>query len=551
MTATPRVTAPLPSNCDVVIIGAGFAGLYMLHKLRQQGFDAHVVEAGGGIGGTWYWNRYPGARCDIESVQYSYAFDDELQQEWNWSERYAAQPEILRYAEHVADRFGLWSGITLDTRVTATAYDSGRNQWVLSTDGGAQISARYCIAAVGCLSTPQVPDWPGVQRFRGQIYHPGAWPQEGVDFTGQRVAVIGTGASGIQIISSIAPEVDHLTVFQRTAPFVFPARNRPLPPEELAALKSRYAEIREAARRGPQGRAFTTEGRPMLDDHPADREAVLRRYWEMGGLDFTKAYTDISSNLEADGITADFVRNRIAEVVEDPMKRELLQPRGFPISSKRPCLEINYFARFNQPNVDLVDVRADPIVEVTETGIRTTSASVDVDAIVVATGYDAMTGTLLRLGVTGRDGLSLAAAWAEGPRTYLGVMVDNFPNFFVIAGPGSPSVFSNVILAIEQHVEWIADLMVYARNASADVVEADAAATAEWTQHVTDVGEQSFLAMGNSWYRGANIPGKPQVVMPYVGGTNVYRDKCDAIAGAGYPGVVLSSHVEAGVRAKA
>ncbi|GAA0612082.1 NAD(P)/FAD-dependent oxidoreductase [Sporichthya brevicatena] len=542
MTTSTNTGAALPTTCDVLIVGAGFGGLYMLHKLRQLGFDAHVIEAAAGVGGTWYWNRYPGARCDIESIQYSYSFDDELQQEWNWSERYAAQPEILAYAEHVADRFGLRSGITFSTRVTATTYDAARNLWMIDTDRGAQVNARFCIAAVGCLSTPQVPSWPGVENFAGEIYHPGAWPHEGVDLRGKRVAVIGTGSSGIQIISAIADEVEHLTVFQRTPTFAFPAHNRPLSPEDLAAAKARYSEIREAARRAPQGRAFATEGRPLLGDTPDQRDEVLRRYWAMGGLDFTKAYDDISSVLEADAVAADFVRDRISEVVQDPAKREVLLPRGHPISAKRPCLEINYFASFNRPNVEIVDVRANPIVEVTATGIRTTAATHDVDVIIVATGYDAMTGTLLRLGVVGRDGVALTEAWAAGPRTYLGVLVDGFPNFFIVAGPGSPSVFSNVILAIEQHVDWISDLLTFARSAEADLVEADPAAAQEWTAHVTDIGERTFLSLGNSWYRGANIPGKPQVVMPYVGGTHVYRDKCDAVAAAGYPGVSISRH---------
>jgi cyclohexanone monooxygenase len=496
-------------------------------------------EKGGDVGGTWYWNRYPGARCDIESIQYSYSFDEALQQEWVWSERYATQPEILRYAEHVADRFGLWSGITFNARVTATTYDEDRNTWTLSSDEG-ELTARYCIAAVGCLSTTQVPDWPGLERFQGEMYHPGAWPHEGVDLIGKRVAVIGTGSSGLQLISTIAESVSHLTVFQRTATYAFPAHNHPLTAERLTELKSRYGEIRAAALRSSNGRLYATEGRPLLGDSPEQREAVLQRYWEMGGLDFTKAYTDVSTNLEAAEVAADFVRDRIAEVVTDPEKREVMTPRGYPISSKRPCLEINYYASFNQPNVDIVDVRADPIVELTPTGLRTTSQSYEVDVIVFATGYDAMTGTLLRLNVTGRDGRTLPAEWADGPATYLGLTVAGFPNFFVLAGPGSPSVFSNVIPAIEQHVEWIGELLSHVRSEGADLVEAEVAAQHEWTRHVSEVAERSLLAHGNSWYRGANTPGKPQVVMPYVGGTNAYRAKCDAVVAAGYTGLEIS-----------
>jgi cyclohexanone monooxygenase len=534
-----RTDVPLPATCDVVIVGAGFGGLYMLHKLRELGFDAHIVEAGGGVGGVWYWNRYPGARCDIESIQYSYSFDDALQQEWVWSERYATQPEILRYAEHVAERFGLWSGITFNTPVTATTYDEERDTWTLSTETG-ELTARYCIAAVGCLSTTQVPDWPGVESFRGETYHPGAWPHEGVDLAGKRVAVIGTGSSGLQVISAIAESVGHLTVFQRTPTYAFPARNHPLTPEQLTELKSRYEEIRAAALRSSNGRVYSTEGRPLLGDSPEQREDVLHRYWQMGGLDFTKAYTDVSTNPEAAEIAADFVRHRIAEVVTDPAKREALTPRDYPISSKRPCLEINYYASFNRPNVDIVDVRADQIVELTPTGLRTTSQSYDLDVIIFATGYDAMTGSLVGLNVTGRGGRTLRAEWAEGPATYLGLAVAGFPNFFLLAGPGSPSVFSNVIPAIEQHVEWIGDLLTHARRAGADLIEADLTAQQEWTRHVSAAGERSLLSHGNSWYRGANIPGKPQVVMPYVGGTNAYRAKCDAVAAADYTGLEIS-----------
>jgi cyclohexanone monooxygenase len=547
--AAPAV--PLPESCDALIVGAGFAGLYMLHKLRQLGFDAHVVEAGSGVGGTWYWNRYPGARCDIESVQYSYAFDRELQQDWEWSERYAAQPEILRYAEHVADRFALRSGITLNTRVAGADLDEADGSWLVRTGCGAVLRTRYLIAAVGCLSTAQVPPWPGAETFGGQTYHTGAWPHEGVDLRGKRVGVIGTGSSGIQIIPQLAEHAEHLTVFQRTATYTIPARNRPLRPGELDELKARYPEIRRAARASSNGRMFTTEGRPLLEDPPELQQETLHRYWDMGGLDIARAYTDVPVDRTANAVASEFIRARIAELVIDPVKRELLTPRTYPFNSRRPCLDTNYFETFNRPNVDLVDVRTDPIVELTPTGLRTESAKHDLDVIVFATGYDAMTGTLKRLNVRGRDGLGLADAWADQPSTYLGLTVHGFPNFFALAGPGSPSVMSNVVLAIEQHVEWLGDLLAHARAVGADEVEAEATAQEAWVRHSNEVAARSMLFDTDSWYLSANVAGRPRVALPYCGGADLYRRTCEEVAADGYRGLRIERRGPAEVPAQA
>lgn len=544
MGESSRVNASPPDACDVVVIGAGFGGMYMLHKLRQLGFDAHVIEAGGGVGGVWYWNRYPGARCDIPSFQYSYSFDDALQQEWVWTERYASQPEILRYAEHVADRFGLRSGITFDTRVTGAEFDETEQSWTVQTDRGASVRAKYLIAAVGCLSTAEIPPWPGRETFRGQTYHPGAWPHEGVDLQGKRVAVIGTGSSGIQLIPVIAEVADQLTVFARTPPWTIPARNRPLPPEELDRLKAAYPEIRHAARVSNNGRAHDTEGRPILGEPPHLQQQVLHKYWRDGGigggLDISRAYTDITQDLAANEIASEFIRARIAETVVDPVKREILTPRTYPFNTRRPCLDTNFYQTFNRDNVDLVDVRAHPIVELTPTGLRTDNAAYDFDVIVFATGYDAMTGTFVRLGVRGRDGCALQEAWSAGPMTYLGLTVHGFPNFFVLAGPGSPSVFSNVMTSIEQHVEWLGDLLVHAREVGAESIEARPEAQQSWVQHSTEVYEQSILNGVDSWYVGANIPGRPRVILPYIGGCNVYRNKCDEVARNGYEGLHIT-----------
>jgi cyclohexanone monooxygenase len=535
-----RRSAQLPENCDVLVVGAGFGGLYMAHRLRLLGFDAHIVEAGGGVGGTWYWNRYPGARCDIESIQYSYAFDETLQQEYVWTERYATQPEILRYAEHVADRFDLWSGLTLNTRVVGADFDEANHRWMVRTDAGEAVRATFLIAAVGCLSTAQTPEWPGLETFAGDCYHTGAWPQEDVDLTDKRVGVIGTGSSGIQVIPVVAEQAAHLTVFHRTANYAMPARNRRLPLEELAELKSHYAEIRAAARRADNGRCYATEGRPLLGDSTEQQQAVLAKYWEMGGLDFCRAYSDISSDPVANQIAADFVRARIAEIVSDPGRAKVLSPDDHGINKRRPCLTNGYFEAFNRSNVELVDVRRDPIAGLSPAGVRTESGRVhNLDVVVFATGFDAMTGTLVRLNLRGRDGVSLQQAWAEGPRTYLGLTIAGFPNFFAIAGPGSPSVLSNVILAIEQHVEWLGDLLVHTRERGIGVIEAEPEAQAAWTAHNAEVAEKSGFGAG-SWYEGANVPGKPRVLAPYVGGTDAYRAKCDDVAARGYPGFRLA-----------
>ncbi|SEG97058.1 cyclohexanone monooxygenase [Nonomuraea solani] len=526
---------------DAVVVGAGFAGMYMLHRLRGLGLSARAYETGAGVGGTWYWNRYPGARCDVESMQYSYSFSDDLQQEWEWSERYASQPEILLYAEHVADRFDLRRDIVFETRVTRAAYDETANLWRLETDRGDRVAARHLITAVGCLSAARVPDFPGAASFQGPTHHTGRWPHEGVDFTGRRVAVIGTGSSGIQAIPIIAGQAERVTVFQRTPNYSLPARNRPLEPDHQTWVKARYAELRATMRESAAGILADPNPDSALAATEAERARAFEARWARGGLAFVGTFGDLAINPDANELAAEFVRAKIREIVADPGVAELLSPRNHPIGSKRICLDTGYYATYNRPTVTLVDVRRDPILEITPTGVRTAAAEHPADMIVYATGYDALTGPLLGIDITGKGGLSLRRKWAAGPRTYLGLMTAGFPNLFTITGPGSPSVLSNMIVSIEQHVDWIAECLDRLRARGVATIDADPLAEDAWTAHVSEVAGHTLYPRADSWYLGANVPGKPRVFMPYVGGVGAYRMKCDEVTANGYEGFVLSA----------
>ncbi|MEV0809927.1 NAD(P)/FAD-dependent oxidoreductase [Micromonospora sp. NPDC050200] len=532
----PASAADPDRRYDALVVGAGFAGMYMLHRLRERGFRAHVFEAAENVGGVWYWNRYPGARCDVPSLAYSYSFSEELQQEWEWTERYAAQPEILRYAEHVADRFDLRRDITFGTRVTSAVFDERTASWIITTDSGARVSARYFIPAVGCLSAVRTPDLPGAESFRGETYHTGNWPHTPVDFAGKRVGVIGTGSSGIQAIPLIAEVAERVVVFQRTPNFSLPARNRPLTAEEVRETRSRYAQIRADMRRTPAGALHPSTGKGVLEVSEQERQAEFERRWEVGGTGFMAAFTDILRNADANRAVADFVHGKIRQIVRDPEVASRLCPTDHPIGAKRICADTDYYQTYNRANVELVDVRATPVTGLTADGLRTSDAEYELDIIVYATGYDAMTGSLTRMDICGPDGTSLAEAWRDGPRTYLGLAVAGFPNLFVVAGPGSPSVLVNCIMAAEQHVEWISDVLEHLRASGADRIEAERAAQDEWVSHVNEVADRTLYPQANSWYTGANIPGKPRVFMPYVGGLNAYRDRCDEVAAAGYHG---------------
>jgi cation diffusion facilitator CzcD-associated flavoprotein CzcO len=527
---------------DAVVVGAGIAGLYMLHRLRGLGFSTQVIEAGDGVGGTWYWNRYPGARVDIESADYSYSFSPELEQEWEWSERFPTQPELLRYINHVADRFDLRRDIQFDTRVEAAHYDEASGRWDVLTDSGERLSALHCIMATGCLSDARVPDIPGIDSFEGATYHTGRWPREGVDFTGLRVGVIGTGSSGIQSIPIIASQAEHLYVFQRTANFSIPARNAPLDPQFVAELKAHYRERRARAKLSAAGTDSVRGEKRVQDDPPDVREKVFEERWEMGGLGaVTGAYNNTILDADANEIAAEFVRKKIRETVKDPAVAELLCPRDYPIGTKRICLDTSYYETFNRDNVTLVDVRRAPIVEVLPHGLRTEDRGFEVDAIVFATGFDAMTGALNSIDIRGRGGQRLAEKWAAGPRTYLGISSAGFPNLFMITGPGSPSVLSNMITSIEQHVDWVADYLKYLQDNGLTHAEPLLEAEDKWVDHVNEVAHKTLYPSAASWYMGANIPGKPRVFMPYVGGVGTYRLLCEDIAAKGYEGFQLTT----------
>jgi cation diffusion facilitator CzcD-associated flavoprotein CzcO len=525
---------------DAVVVGAGFTGLYMLHRLRRAGFSARLFESGSGVGGTWYHNRYPGARCDIESMDYSYSFDEGLQQNWTWSERYASQPELLRYLNHVADRYELRPHIELDTKVVSAHFDDLATSWTITTDRGEAVTARWCLMATGCLTVAQVPRFPGLDTFEGQWFHSGDWPHEGVDFTGKRVGVIGTGSSGTQLIPIVAEQATHLHVFQRTANFCMPAQNRPLWTEEEARWKAEYPERRARARVSGFGHSQPQNPNRYRDLTPEQRRAELEARWEAGGLYMMRAFKDVLSDPEANEAAAEFARGKIRGVVKDPEVAELLSPRGFHFGTKRLCSGTQYYETFNRDNVTLVDVRSAPIEEVTPTGLRTAAAHHELDAIVFATGFDAMTGSLSRIDIRGAEGKTLAEKWAEGPRTYLGLSVAGFPNLFLLTGPGSPSVFSNMVNSAEQHVEWVADFLEYAGDREVLGAEATAEAEDAWDDHLREVAAATLYPRSpNSWFFGANTPGKPRVFMPYVGGVGNYRKRADEVAENGYTGFVL------------
>ncbi|MBN9040564.1 MAG: cyclohexanone monooxygenase [Rhizobiales bacterium 62-47] len=527
---------------DVVVIGAGFAGMYMLHRLRGLGLSVRIYEQGSGVGGTWYWNRYPGARCDVESMQYSYSFSDELQQEWDWSERYAPQPEILRYANHVADRFDLRPDIQFDTRIDQAVFDEANNSWSVTTSDGSTVTAQFVVLATGCLSNARTPDFKGLSDFNGEVYHTGHWPHEPVDFTGKRVAVIGTGSSAIQSIPLIAEQASELFVFQRTANFSVPARNAVLTEQEREFFRANYPEIRRKAREEMRNGIYQeVPQKGALDDTRQERQARYAERWAKGGLTFTATYNNIAIDKAANDTAADFVRAKIAEIVKDPEVARLLQPDNHPIGSKRICVDTDYYATFNRPNVKLIDVRANPIEQIVPHGLRAGGKDYQVDALVLATGFDAMTGSVAKIDIQGRAGQTLNQKWAAGPRTYLGLMSEGFPNLFIITGPGSPSVLSNMIVSIEQHVDWITDCIAYMRERGVERMEATRAAEDKWVAHVNEVASTTLYPQANSWYMGANIPGKPQIFMPYIGGVGVYRQICNEVAANGYEGFAMTS----------
>jgi cyclohexanone monooxygenase len=526
------------TELDAVVVGAGLAGLYMLHKLRGLGLRARVFEAGSGIGGTWFWNRYPGARVDIESLEYSYQFSDELQDQWRWSERYATQGELLRYVDHVAQRFDLRRDITLNTRVDSAHFDDAAERWSVATSGGERLSARYFVMATGCLSSTNTPKLPGLESFRGARYHTGNWPHEMPDFTGKRVAVIGTGSSAIQSIPIFAQQAAQLFVFQRTANYSIPAHNGPIDAETERRVRADYPAFRAEAAQHPFGADFRDNPNSAFSVSAAEREAEYERRWAYGGLGFLGAFGDLMFDPKANETAAEFLRGKIRSIVKDPATAALLCPKT-PVGCKRLCVDTGYYATYNRPNVKLVDISQQPIDEITATGLRTGGQDYEFDAIVFATGFDAMTGSLTRIDIRGRGGRALREKWEAGPTTYLGVATAGFPNLFMITGPGSPSVLSNMLPSIEHHVNWIARCIDDLGKRGARAIDAQSDAEQAWVAHTNDVANASLYPRCNSWYLGANVPGKPRVFMPYLG-VPQYRAKCEEVRANGYEGFAIA-----------
>jgi len=542
MNTSEAMPLVIPSRVDALVVGAGFAGLYMLHKLRRSGLRACILEAGDEVGGTWNWNRYPGARCDVESLEYSYSFDEDLQREWHWTERYATQPEILSYIHHVCDRFDLWPDIHLNARVSSAIFGDSEGRWRIETERGDIVFARYLIMATGCLSTPNVPVIKGQQNFEGDVYHTGKWPKTPVSFKGRRVGFIGTGSSGCQALPLIAEEAAKVFVFQRTANHCIPANNYPLSDEYQRRVKERYPELRAKWRSTPIGIGLPRGNRFALCVSEIERESLYQHRWDVGGGGFATTFEDLILDREANETAAEFIRKKIDTIVHDPRVAERLKPYGHAMGAKRLCLVTNYYETFNLDHVQLISTRETPIEEITSDAIRTRDHEYKIDCLVYATGFDAMTGAMLAINIRGRNGRALREAWADRPNTYLGLMIAGFPNLFTITGPGSPSVLSNVIVSIEQHVEWIANCISYLRDSGKDTIEASEDEQAAWMTHVDRIANLTLYPTAKSWYTGANIDGKPSGFSIYVGGTSTYAAELERVVSAGYKGFIIGSH---------
>ena len=519
---------------DVIIVGAGFSGLYMLYKMRKMNLKALIIERASDAGGTWFWNRYPGARCDIESIEYSYSFSDELQQEWNWSNRYSDQSEILDYVNYVVKKFNLKENIVFNTSVKSATFDENLKNWIVETDSKSY-SSKFCVMATGTLSSIKQPNFDGLENFKGDWYVTGEWPHEKLDFTSKKVAIIGTGSSAVQSIPVIAEEAKNLTVFQRSPNYTIPANNRPLTEKELSNAKSSYDQIREKAKYTRAGIGYNQfEERKLLDLSSEEIKKELNNRWKIGGQEiFTAGFTDVGVNVEANKIVADFVKSKIKEIVKDPNVAELLSPED-AIGCKRLCADTNYFETYNRENVELIDLNSNPINSITENGILTKNKEFKFDTIIFATGFDAMTGALQAIDITGKNGKKLKQVWKDGPKSFLGLLINGFPNLFTVTGPGSPSVLTNMMVAIEQHVEWISNCINFLSKSNLKEVEADELFQIEWMDHIEEVAKNTLRYTCNSWYVGANVPGKKRVFMPYAGGFGKYREKCDEIAENNY-----------------
>ena len=524
------------TTVDAVIVGAGFSGLYLLHRFRKLGLTTRVLERGGGVGGTWYWNRYPGARCDVESMQYSYSFDAELQQEWHWPEKFSAQPDILAYANHVADRFDLRKDIDFDVEVKAAHFNETTRRWRIETDKKDKITAQFLVMATGCISTAQTPNIEGLDNYQGNTYHTGNWPHEKIDFTGQRIAVIGTGSSGIQAIPVLAEEAAHVTVFQRTPNYSIPSQNEPMTSDYEASWKEKYPTLREEMRYTGHGSIKDLNDKSAMSVDEEERQETYKKRWAIGGAGFLTSFNDLLFSQESNDTASEFVRNQIRRIVKNPETAELLAPKTYPIGTKRICIDSGYFQTYNRENVDLVDISEKPIQRITREGLIVNGREFEFDSIVFATGFDAMTGTLFNVDIRGRNDLALKEKWYAGPRTYLGLMSEAFPNLFMITGPGSPSVKSNMLVSIEQHVDFVTESIIYMRELGLEMMEPDVAAEDDWVDHVQEAANKTLFPRANSWYMGANIPGKPRLFMPYIGGVGTYRRICEEVVADNYEG---------------
>ena len=523
-------------NVDVVVAGAGFSGLYLLYRLRKAGFSTRVFERGGDVGGTWYWNRYPGARCDVESLQYSYSFDEQLQQDWHWPEKFSAQPDILAYANHVADRFNLKKDIEFNIEVKASWFDENLKTWKITTNTGEEINAQYFIMATGCISTTQIPNIKGLSDYVGDTFHTGDWPHEEVDFSGQSIAVIGTGSSGIQSIPVLAKQAKKLTVFQRTPNYSIPSQNEPMTKKYERSWKDVYSERRKEMRYSAHGSLKDLNDVPALSVDEDQRQELYTKRWAIGGTGFLGSFNDLLINADANYTAAEYVRQQIKRVVKDKETAEILCPRSYPIGTKRICIDTGYFETYNRENVKLVDISKKPIQRLVTDGIIVDDQLYPFDSIIFATGFDAMTGSIFNVDIKGRDGLALKEKWNAGPKTYLGLMSASFPNLFMITGPGSPSVKSNMIMSIEQHVDLVIETLLSMRRKGLSVVEPELEAENKWVDHVQEVANKTLFPQANSWYMGANIPGKPRLFMPYIGGVGAYREICEEIVANNYRG---------------
>ncbi len=531
------------SEVDAVVIGAGFSGLYMLHRLRGLGLTTRVFDAADGPGGTWYWNRYPGARCDSESHYYCYSFSDEVRKEWKWSCRYPAQPEILAYLNFVADRLDLRKDIEFGTRITAGNYDEETQTWLVETDHGETVRTRFLITGVGNTSTPAKPSIPGLETFAGNVFYTALWPHEKIDFTGQRVGLIGTGSSGIQSTPYLADEADHLTVFQRTANYSVPARNHDLTDDMRRELEENYEEMRRLVLASPIGMPFEIPQKSALEVSDEERKETLDRLWEIGSFRFMfTSYNDIVLDLKANATVAGYIEAKIRDTVSDPAKADVLCEFNHPVGTKRPPIDTNYYETFNRDNVSIVSIRTNPIRAATADGLTLDNGDhYKLDSIVFATGFDTVTGTLNKLNLRGKSGVALADKWRDGPRAYLGLCTAGFPNLFMITGPGSPGILTNFPGCIEQNVDWIVDVIKRMRDTDATEIEASEEAETQWVQDITDVANTTLMTTVDSWYMNTNLPGKPRVFSAYFCGMNTYSEICADIASNGYRGFEIRS----------